>query len=133
MQVRRFAAPIVAAAAGMLVAAASAATMHPVFGAHLMGMGEHGSVNFQSQASKGRLCWTFDVMADGVTGASIRDGAGMTVLALGNGFKAKSCVAAPASTLSMIESKLGSYQVWVATKGHPGDLRGRLSAGMAHM
>ena len=33
----------------------------------------------------------------------------------------------------LIEQKPGSYRVWVATAGHPGDLRGKLFAGMAHM
>ena len=42
--------------------AASAATMHPTFGAKLAGMGEHGVVNFTSNSGKGQLCWTFDVM-----------------------------------------------------------------------
>ena len=47
--------------------------MHPTLGAKLSGMGEHGVVNLQSNATNGQLCWTFDVMTDGVTGASIRD------------------------------------------------------------
>ena len=39
----------------------------------------------------------------------------------------------PTKTLDMIESKPASYWVWVDTKGHPGELRGKLFAGMAHM
>jgi hypothetical protein len=35
--------------------------------------------------------------------------------------------------LALIEAKPAKYTVWVDTKGHPGDLRGKLFAGMAHM
>ena len=35
--------------------------------------------------------------------------------------------------LQLLESKPASYFVWVDTKGHPGDLRGKLAAGMVHM
>jgi hypothetical protein len=35
--------------------------------------------------------------------------------------------------LDLIESKPGSYVVWLDTKGHMGELRGKLFAGMAHM
>ena len=52
--------------------AASAAMMHPVLGAKLAGMGEHGVVNLTSDPAKNQICWTFDVMAKGITGASIR-------------------------------------------------------------
>ncbi len=121
------------AAACALSAVASGAMMHPVLAAKLTGMGEHGVVNFQSNAGKGQLCWTFDVMTDGVTGASIRDSGGMVVAKLGPTYKAKSCAAVPAKALDLIESKPGSYKVWVDTKGHPGDLRGTLFVGMAHM
>jgi hypothetical protein len=121
------------AVAGALSAVASGAMMHPVLAAKLAGMGEHGVVNFQSNASKGQLCWTFDVMTDGVTGASIRDSGGMVVAKLGPSFRPKSCAAVPAKALDLIESKPGSYKVWVDTKGHPGDLRGTLFVGMAHM
>ena len=111
---------------------AGAAMMHPTFGAKLAGMGEHGAVNFQSNASKGQLCWTFDVMTHGVTSASIRDSAGMVVAKLGPSYKAKSCVAVSKQALDMIETKPGSYGVWVDTKAHMGELRGTLSAGMVH-
>jgi hypothetical protein len=111
---------------------AGAAMMHPTFGAKLSGMGEHGTVNFQSSATKGQLCWTFDVMTHGVTSASIRDGAGMVVAKLGPSYKAKSCVAVPKQALEMIETKPGSYHVWVDTKAHMGELRGTLTAGMVH-
>ncbi|HZQ02459.1 MAG TPA: hypothetical protein VFA88_00405 [Gaiellaceae bacterium] len=115
------------------IAAAEADTMHPELGARLVGMGEHGVVNLQSNASKGRLCWTFDVATKGLTGASVRDSAGMVVAKLGSSYAAKSCASVPAKTLRLIESKPGSYMVWLDTKGHPGDLRGKLFAGMAHM
>ena len=42
------------------------------------------------------------------------------------------CAAVPMKALEMIETKPGSYRVWVDTKGHPGELRGALFAGMAH-
>jgi hypothetical protein len=35
--------------------------------------------------------------------------------------------------LGLIDSKPSSYVVWLDTKGHPGDLRGKLFVGMAHM
>jgi hypothetical protein len=123
----------IAAVAGALCAVASGAMMHPVLAAKLSGMGEHGVVNFQSNASKGQLCWTFDVMTDGVTGASIRDNAGMVVATLGSSFKTKSCAAVAKKALDLIEAKPGSYKVWVDTKGHAGELRGTLFVGMAHM
>jgi hypothetical protein len=113
--------------------AALADTMHPEFAARLAGMGEHGVVNFQSQAATGRLCWTFDLSADGITGASIRDAHGMIVARLGSAYKAKSCGPVAKKALQLIESKPGSYRVWVDTKGPPGDLRGKLFSGMAHM
>ena len=120
------------AAAALGSGVAGAAMMHPTLGAKLSGMGEHGTVNFQSNATKGQLCWTFDVMTHGVTSASIRDGAGMVVAKLGPSYKAKSCVAVPKQALDMIETKPGSYRVWVDTKGHMGELRGALAAGMVH-
>ena len=120
-------------AAAVGTGVAGAATMHPVLGAKLSGMGEHGVVNFQSNAQKGQLCWTFDVMTDGVTSASIRDTAGMIVAKLGSSYKAKSCAPVTSKALDLIESKPGSYRVWVDTKSHMGELRGTLFAGMAHM
>ena len=126
---------VLCGAAALLAAAAAAQadTMHPQLGARLSGMGEHGIVNLQSDSAKGRLCWTFAVSTKGVTGASVRDSAGMVVAKLGMPYKAKSCAAVPAKALALIESKPGRYLVWLDTKGHPGDLRGKLFAGMAHM
>ena len=121
------------AALAVAVSAAQADTMHPQLGARLSGMGEHGVVNLQSNATKGRLCWTFDVSTKGLTGASVRDSAGMVVAKLGSSYTAKSCAAVSTKALQLLESKPGSYAVWLDTKGHPGDLRGKLFAGMAHM
>ena len=122
-----------AAAAAVAAGAASGATMHPVLAAKLAGMGEHGVVNLTSNASRGRLCWTFDVTTAGITGASIRDGAGMVVAKLGPTYKAKSCAPVALKALDAIETTPGSYSVWVDAGGHPGELRGTLFAGMAHM
>jgi hypothetical protein len=133
MQFLRFGMAGVVAAGVLGAATAGAATMHPVLAAKLAGMGEHGVVNFQSHASKGQLCWTFDVKTHGVTSASIRDSAGMLVAKLGPTYKAKSCTAVPTRALEMIETKPGSYHVWVDTKAHMGELRGTVFAGMAHM
>ena len=132
MQAIRFGVAALAAACALGAAVASGATMHPTLGAKLSGMGEHGVVNLQSNASKGQLCWTFDVMTHGITGASIRDSAGMIVARLGQSYKAKSCAAVPSAALMKIEAKPASYRVWVDTKAHMGELRGALFAGMAH-
>jgi hypothetical protein len=114
-------------------AAAQADTMHPQLAAKLSGMGEHGIVNLTSDTTKGRLCWTFEVSTKGLTGASVRDSGGMVVAKLGTTYTPKSCAAVSAKALGLIEAKPGSYMVWLDTKGHPGDLRGKLYAGMAHM
>jgi hypothetical protein len=124
---------IAAAAAMLWCAAAPADTMHPRLAARLSGMGEHGIVNFQSQATNDRICWTFELSASGIVAASIRDAHGMVVARLGKAYRAKGCAAVAKKALELIESKPSSYVVWVDTKGHPGDLRGRLFAGMAHM
>ena len=125
------AAASVAALLGAGVAAAD--TMHPRLAARLQGMGEHGIVNLESKASAGSLCWTFKLRAKGVTGASIRDAHGMIVARLGRTYRAKGCARVSAAALRLIETKPAAYRVWVDTKGHPGDLRGTLFAGMAHM
>jgi hypothetical protein len=123
-------------AVAALLAAATAAqadTMHPQLAAKLSGMGESGIVNLQSNSTKGQLCWMFEVSTKGITGASVRDSAGMLVARLGTAYRPKSCAAVPAKALALIEAKPGRYLVWLDTKGHPGDLRGKLFAGMAHM
>jgi hypothetical protein len=127
---------VVAALLGLLALGASVAsadTMNPALSAKLAGMGEHGIVNFQSKITKGQLCWTFDVPTKGVTSASIRDTHGMIVARLGKSYKAKSCAMVAKKALTRIEAKPGAYRVWLDTKGHPGDLRGKLRVGMAHM
>jgi hypothetical protein len=126
-------APLAAGAIALTCGSALAGTMHPELGARLSGMGEHGVVNLQSQAASGRLCWTFDVAGKALTGASIRDAAGMKVAGLGTAYAAKGCAKLPAKALSLIESKPRAYSVWIDTKGHPGELRGMLFAGTAHM
>jgi hypothetical protein len=133
MHVKRALVAAVGAAVVVGGGVARADTMHPVLGAKLAGMGEHGVVNLQSNAAKGRLCWTFDLTTKDLTGASIRDSAGMVVAHLGTGYDAKSCSAVSSKALDLIESKPSSYQVWVDTKQHMGDLRGKLFVGMAHM
>jgi hypothetical protein len=133
MRSTRFLSVCVGGALALGAATAQADTMHPTLGAKLSGMGEHGVVNLQANEAKGQLCWTFTVSTMHLTAASIRDSAGMLVAKLGSTYKAKSCGAVSPKALAVIESKPGSYAVWLDTKGHPGDLRGRLSAGMAHM
>ena len=133
MQMKALAVAFAAVAVAIGAGTARGDTMHPVLGAKLAGMGEHGIVNFQSMATKGRLCWTFSLSTNGVTGASIRDSAGMVVAKLGTAYSAKNCGAVTTKALNLIETKPASYTVWVDTKGHPGDLRGKLFAGMAHM
>jgi hypothetical protein len=126
---------VAATATAMLVlgtGAALAAAMNPTFGAKLTGMGEHGTVNFTSHASEGKLCWTFEVMTAGITTASIRDASGMSVAKLGPAYKAKGCTMVAKSVLTALETKPSSYRVWVDTKAHPGELRGTLRAGMVH-
>jgi hypothetical protein len=107
--------------------------MHPTLGARLSGMGEHGIVNLQSHAAKDQLCWKFELSVMHVLGATVRDRSGMTVAHLGHMYSAHGCATVPKAALDRIEAKPGDYWVWVATKGHPGDLRGKLFAGMAHM
>jgi hypothetical protein len=112
---------------------ALAAAMHPHLAAHLSGMGQHGIANLTLQQAKGRICWTFDVPTKGITAASVRDAHGMKVAELGMHYSAKGCDAASKKALALLESKPGAYRVWIDTRAHPGDLRGTLFAGMAHM
>ena len=133
MRSAKLTAGAVAAAALGLAGAALADTMHPVLGAKLSGMGEHGVVNLHSYVSKQQLCWTFELPAAGETGASLRDSAGMVVAHLGRTYKAKGCATVPAKTLGLVEARPASYRIWVDTKSHMGELRGTLFAGMAHM
>jgi hypothetical protein len=96
-------------------------------------MGETGVVNLTAHSQTHRLCWKFQLHVMHVLGATVRDRHGMIVARLGHMYRAKGCAMVPKMSLRLIEEKPGRYRVWVATKGHPGDLRGRLFAGMAHM
>ena len=133
MRSKRWAAAVVVAAALTAIPVATAGMIHSVLGAHLSGMGEHGIVNLQSHASKGQLCWKFQLRVMHPLASTVRDKGGMTVARLGHMYRAKGCAMVAKKTLQMIESNPGHYWVWVATKGHPGDLRGKMFAGMAHM
>lgn len=133
MRSKGWAAAVVAAAALAAVPVATAGMMHPRLAARLSGMGERGIVNLQAHAAQHRLCWTFDLHVMHVLGSTVRDSHGMIVARLGHMYRAQGCAMVPKQSLSLIESRPGRYWVWVATKGHPGELRGRLFAGVAHM
>jgi hypothetical protein len=122
-------------AAGFAASAATAATMHPELAAHLSGMGEHGIVNLQVKSKSNQVCWTFDLpTTKNVTGTSIHTGTSkVVVLKLGKTYAAKGCAKADPMVIEHLETKPGSYWVFVDSKGHPGELRGKLFAGMAHM
>ena len=133
MRSKRLAAAAAAAAALALVPAATAGMLHPQLAAHLSGMGETGIVNLTVHSKTHRLCWKFDLHVMHPLGATVRDEHGMIVARLGHVYRAKGCAMVPKKSLQLIGTKPGHYRVRVATKGHPGDLRGRLFAGMAHM
>jgi hypothetical protein len=137
MRSKRWAAAAVAAAAVAAAALAAVpvatAGMHPELGARLSGMGEHGIVNLTAHAKTHRLCWKFELPVMHVLRATVRDKHGMIVARLGHMYRSKGCAMVPKKSLALIESRPGRYRVWVATKGHPGELRGKLFAGMAHM
>jgi CHRD domain len=124
-----------AAVAGAAVAPIAVAGMHSKLAARLSGMGEHGIVNLTADAKAKKVCWTFDLpTTKGVTSASIHTGAkGAVLVRLGTKYAKKGCTSAPEMALEHVETTPGKYWVWVNTKGHPGDLRGRLFAGTAHM
>ena len=133
MRSKRWASAVAAAVTLVAVPAATAGMMHPTLGARLSGMGEHGVVNLQAHASKHELCWKFELSTMHVLGATVRSSDRMIVVRLGHMYRAKGCAMVKAKSLALLESKPARYWVWVATKGHPGELRGRLFAGMAHM
>jgi hypothetical protein len=133
MRSKRWIAAVVAAGALAIVPVAAAGMMHPTLGAHLSGMGEHGVVNLHGHARTHRLCWKFQLTLMHVQGATVRDAHGMIVARLGHMYRAQGCAMVSKQSLALIESRPGRYWVWVATKGHAGELRGKLSAGMAHM
>ena len=124
------------AALALAVPAALAGTagMHSRLAARLAGMGEHGVVNLQADANAKKLCWTFDLPSTkGITGASIHTGQkGVVLVRLGTNYSKKGCAKAPEMALEHLETTPGKYWVWVDTK-IPGDLRGKLFAGAAHM
>jgi hypothetical protein len=113
--------------------AASADAMHPQLGARLAGMGEHGIVNLTLKPKNHEICWTFAIPTKGVTAASVRDAHGMTVAKLGSAYAKKGCAMVAKAAVTLIETSPAKYRVWVDTKGHPGELRGALFVGMAHM
>jgi hypothetical protein len=119
---------------GVLGAGSAAAdTMHPQLGARLSGMGEHGIVNLTLKAKSHEICWTFAIPTSGATAASVRDAHGMRVAKLGSTYAKKGCAMVAKTAVSRIEAAPTKYRVWVDTKGHPGELRGALFVGMAHM
>ncbi len=128
-------APLAGVAAAFAASAASAATMHPVLAARLSGMGEHGIVNLQVKSKTNQVCWTFDLpTTKSVTATSIHTGTTkVVVLKLGRTYSAKGCAKADPMVVEHLETKPATYWVFVDTKGHPGELRGKLFAGMARM
>ena len=114
-------------------AGANAGAMHPELAARLSGMGQHGIVNLTLKAKNHEICWDFDIPTKGATAASVRDAHGMIVAKLGATYSATGCAMTPAAADATIEAAPTKYQVWVDTKAHPGDLRGALFVGMAHM
>ncbi len=122
-------------AAAFAASAATAATMHPVLGAHLAGMGEKGIVNLQVKSKTNQVCWTFELpTTKNVTATSIHTGTSkVVVLKLGKSYTAKGCTKADPMVVEHLQTKPGAYWVFVDTKAHPGELRGKLFAGMAHM
>jgi len=123
----------IATSVAVVAGPALADSMHPELGARLAGMGEHGIVNLTLKASHHDICWTFDIPTKGVTAASVRDSHGMVVAKLGTSYTKKGCAMVPAKAISTIEAAPAKYRVWVDTKAHPGELRGVLFVGMAHM
>ena len=126
---------LVGLATAFAASAATAATMHPELAAHLSGMGEHGIVNLQVKSKSNQVCWTFDLpTTKNVTAASIHTGTSkVVVLKLGKTYSVKGCAKADPMVVEHLETKPATYWVFVDTKAHPGELRGKLFAGMAHM
>ena len=137
MRNRRLAAALVTGAvfAATAVTSSGAMMMHPHLGADLMGMGDHGTVNLQVTAKSGKVCWSFNLpKVTGITKTSIHAGAnGAQLIELGMHYAKSGCETVSAMTLEHLEATPARYYIWVDTPGHPGDLRGKLFAGMAHM
>jgi hypothetical protein len=108
-----------------------AATVHPELAARLSGMGEHGIVNLTVKPHD--VCWRFVLPSTHATAASIRDAHGMTVARLGTHYGAKGCAMISPRAIALVDASPSKYQVWVDTKAHVGELRGKLFVGMAHM
>lgn len=125
--------PAILSVTAFWASGALAGTMHPELGARLSGMGEHRIVNVTLKAKNHEICWTFDIPTKAPTAASIRDAHGMLVAKLGPKYAKKGCAMAPVAAISRVEASPTKYRIWVDTKGHPGDLRGALFVGMAHM
>jgi hypothetical protein len=127
----------VAVAVAVLAVAisASASTMHPRLSARLTGMGEHGTVNLKFTHGSGQVCWVFDLpMVRHITRAAIHVGVrGPKLFELGMHYSKSGCERESKMAVEHLQAHPGKYYVWVNTKRHPGDLRGRLHAGMAHM
>ncbi len=125
------AAAVVAATFAIAATAASANSMTATLGAHLSGMGDKGTVNLKVTESTGKICWTFDVpKLMGATRATINSGTSSKVLAeLGMHYAKSGCETESVMTVKHLVAKPATYSVWIDTKGHPGDLRGKLSAG----
>jgi hypothetical protein len=118
-----------------IASTAMAASMHPALGARLAGMGEHGIVNLHVKSASGQVCWAFDLPASlHATGSSVHTGLnGALLVRLGKTYSKSGCAKADAMVLQHLETKPAAYSVFVDTKGHPGELRGKLFVGMAHM
>ena len=145
----RHALALLGAIAVLVPAAASAhpAAMSPELGAKLLGKNEvpkgsrtaHGIVNLTLDASKGTVCWTFQLV--GVTkpaSAHVHKGragtSGAVVIPLGAAYKAKGCTRAKKSLIRAVESNPNAYYVNVHNAKYPnGAVRGQLVAGMVHM
>jgi hypothetical protein len=148
MKIRLLLAAFLAAAALPALAPGAPAAMHPELGAKLLGTVEvpkgapkgHGIVNLTLDATKGRVCWTFQGITgiDNATAAHIHKApagkAGPIVVPFGAAFKAKGCIATPKKVVAAIESNPNAYYVNVHTAKYPaGAIRGQLVAGMVHM
>lgn len=126
-------AALASASLALAAAGASATAMNTEFGAHLSGMGEHGTVNLH--VASGKLCWAFDIpTVKGPTRATIHTGAsGPVLVELGMHYTKSGCETESMMTLEHLEAKPAAYSVWVDTKAHPGEVRGTLLSGMVSM
>jgi hypothetical protein len=129
------AAATIATLLALSASGASANSMTTTLGAHLAGMGDKGTVELKITADAGKLCWAFDVpKLVGATRSTVNVGTGSKVLVeLGMHYTKSGCETESKMTLKHLAAKPAAYSVWIDTKGHPGDLRGKLAAGMAKM